>query len=124
MATFVNEDAELTTLVARLRAHQRLYFSSNAKYWQGLASHLSQPTGSERDADNLDSNPTDQVEKWPYAKLKTLCSYEVHTYHGPDGKGWVLLATAKGSDGLYKKASSVGPETWRSFDWQKDDDGL
>ena len=43
----------------------------------------------------------------------------VHTYNGPQGKGFVGEVWVRYEGVTYYKARNYGPETWRTFDWRQ-----
>ncbi len=106
------------------------YFTVNGIYFQGLLTHLAPITGvgngasGDRDADNLTSSPTDQIEDWlvagfgpPLTTQIMPCTLQLHTYNGPLGKGWVAVLKFIFDGGAWQRSHQVGPETHRTHDW-------
>lgn len=115
---------------ATLVTKQDDYFSTYARYFQGIWSHssdLEQTDLLDGDtlADNLGGLPSDQVHDWrdylgnTLDTLKFPCRLRIDVYEGPQGHGWqaVLQVLYKGD--LYSRTQQVGPETSRTKSWGK-----
>lgn len=99
------------------------YFDTHGRFPQLLRTHLEiPPKGQQKAPDNLQATPTDSTVKWSgLGQLPStmLSRMRIDVYNGPGGHGYVVVNEAiDDADIIYEKATNVGPETWRSFDWR------
>jgi len=45
--------------------------------------------------------------------------YEIHEYSGPDGIGYQIVFYKEVGGKHYTMSKSVGPDTWRNYDWME-----
>lgn len=121
-------DLWLTNKVPVLVAKQTIYFSTHAKYWQGLITHSAIPShvtaiAGDVAADRLTFTPSDVAESWadivPEFNLEVFAAAaRVDQYSGEQGKGWVLTVWVRFNSAIYVRAKGFGPETNHDHDWR------
>ncbi len=120
-----NCDAFLDGLFSQLRTQQEAYFRASVgknedgtdiprgKYWQGLRIN----------EQRVDSTRRASGHQQAWAELNlTLpntipCQVEVHEYDGPQGQGWMLIATVTDNNKQWRRVLHYGPESWREHNW-------
>jgi len=107
---------------AHLQSRQETYFATHGKYFQGVATNTA-PADPNEVAPDLTKKPTDQPHSWSDAGItlpaSVPVSLSIDTYNGPQGKGWLLRASAIiGSDHYVVCVHGAGNEN-RAFDWRK-----
>lgn len=119
---FQAEDALLDELAAELAPRQHAAQRARGRYWQGLQTPAAVPEEGERLPPDLTRKPTDQPDDWaaagPPLPPDLPLAVAVHTYDGPQGQGYVLLAWAKRGGRVWVAARAVGPEEARAHGWR------
>lgn len=131
-------DSRLSTLwTNQILPRERAYFSAKGRYWQGIITTDLASLPNNRDADastaevapGISRKPTDQAETWSDAGLSLGATIpmaiEIHTYDGPNGRGFVGLVWVRHNGNVYSRAqehheSDVQGEPWRSFAWRRE----
>ena len=113
-------DAFLDGLLPQLRTAQAARAESG--YWQGAPTPANWPTRTVRREPDLTACVLSHKESWADLGLKDLpaawpCTAEVHTYDGPMGRGWLLVATVRDGTEAYRRILNEGPETAMARDW-------
>ena len=122
-------DNWLTPRWSWLTGKQDDYFTANGLYFQGLWTHTAEVEqtdllGGDTLADNLASKPSDRPHDWRDAVGNALDSLpfparlRLDVYDGPQGKGWQAMLQVRYQGNVYERVRQVGPETYRTHDWQ------
>lgn len=98
------------------------YYSLSGKYFQGLPTHTTIPgDGGTAYPDLWYGHPIDQQYTWQDLNGIPLeahpCSFQIDTYSGPEGSGWVLTASVSVGGSIYSRAWAYGPEALYNSDW-------
>lgn len=124
-------DGRLATLwTGQIVPRQDAYFAANGKYWQGVrTTTLALCPNNPSDASpsvlevvpTMTVKPTDQAEDWTAAGINlgatVPMAFEIHSYNGPQGKGYVGIVWARWNGNVYTRSQNFGPETWRTEPW-------
>jgi len=107
----------LPKALAKIDIMQKKYFKDNKEYWQGLKTM----TDSTKKAG---SQPSWKDQKISLTGMTENIS--VHTYDGPNGKGYVVIIEIEVEGGTYQMKRANGAEKWREHSWTftPDDDGI
>jgi hypothetical protein len=117
-------NGDIDGLVSSIAALQVSYFSTNGKYWQGLATHSAIPADAAEVApDMLGDAPSDQVETWEDFGVSlpgtTCVCLHVDTYNGSSGHGYVVRGQVVLDGTTYNRSVNVGPDYSHSTDgWE------
>lgn len=114
-------DQRAAVVKVDVTAKQDQYFAAHGRYFQGIQTSAA-PADGATITPNLGVKPSDQAETWADLFPSTFnasepTQYEIHTYSGPSGSGWVLY-TRVILDGVeHLKAENHGAESFRTYDW-------
>jgi len=116
-------DSRLAELSGYIEAKQAECYGAFGIYFQALETHSTPPVdGTVTPADQLDLKPTDQPFGWAdvggFPLTEPVASVRIDTYHGPKGRGFVVVMTFVFDSVTYTKSVNFGPESERSHDWQ------
>ena len=115
-------DAQVELFTAHLDTFEAAYLAEHGQYFQALASHSTAPD-SIQPPDGMETHPTYQDETlatlWTAAALpyELGWSFNVSTYDGPEGMGYVLTVETVVDGNTYRRAVNTGPETYRAAEW-------
>lgn len=111
----------LQSRAMEIAGKQANYLAAQGRYWQGLFTPILVP------ADELEL-PVDPTRKatdhpsWAAAAIAlpvtAPCQLWCDSYDGPQGVGYVLGVRVVWQGRTYERRRNVGPETWRTHDWQ------
>jgi len=131
-------NARIAEYQPQIESVETQYLKDYGHYWQGLSTHseAAKPEYTAADkvqpitevkvypADSLNIKPSDQLAERSWSELfptlvdKLAADLRIDVYDGPDGMGYVI-SLRYCVDGLcYLRSVNVGPESWRSTDWQ------
>lgn len=113
-------DTALATFLPILATKQAAYFARVGRYWQGLETHVTTPTGGTASVPTLTRRPTDQAESWAdqgYAVPSRSFSFTVNVYDTGKAHGHELVTRFKDAGGMWQRVVNVGPETDREQPW-------
>ena len=113
-----------TALLADFATRQETYRTNRGRYWQGIRTPVVVPLTPATVAPNLTLRPTDQAESWADAGVvlpaQVEVSIQVDVYQAPGGHGFVVCVFIRMSaTETWMRCYNVGPETWRTHDWQQ-----
>lgn len=116
-------DTKLNAAWAHVQTRQAAYLTSRGRYFQGVRTHAVTPSDGLETPPSPLGRPSDQSESWLEAGYSLpvtmpMC-LEIHTYHGPHGKGYVAVLTVRISGHTWRRVQNVGPETWRTRAWHR-----
>lgn len=108
---------------------QANYLAEVGYYWQGLATH-GQTSGNTIPEDGNDStcdftrkpinlNAKDWNEMGLVLAAALPLCLEVYNYHGPSGKGYVIIGQLRYNTILHRRMINVGPDTLSDRDWME-----
>lgn len=114
------------TLIGDLRIAlepiQTSYRVVNRKYWQGLSTSSAIPKDGIEVETERNKHPSDQIETWEDVGVLVPSmmpvSLEIHTYDGPQGQGYVIIASVEIAGRRWVRSVNVGMESWRMQPWQ------
>jgi hypothetical protein len=112
----------------QLSARQAPYLTANGHFFQGTRTSAlpvnlnnASPTVTEI-APDLTQRPRDRPHRWADfgAVLGATIPFalELHVYQGPQGRGWVAIASLIWNSQRWIKTRQSGPETSRERDWR------
>lgn len=110
---------EFPTIANAIVNYQIAYFEENGRYWQGIRTHEIAPTDGRTEVPIKTRRPSDQAEDWSAISLPNSMdvALEVHTYDGPNGKGYIIFGECIIDGEVWRRAINFGPETYRDSDW-------
>jgi hypothetical protein len=124
-------DAQLQAIWPEIESYQDSYFVANGCYWQGLITHHAELPANGTDVlpDVGDLTPTDLPVPWPDQLIADprAEALVIDAYEAPAGHGYVLTALVNITPTeapppqtmvRWQRAQNVGPEEWRTSDWQ------
>lgn len=118
----VDCDTLFATVDLTISGKQTTFKTPQGNYFQILPSHTAPPKDGVLEAPTKTTKATD-TESWNdqavALPLLMPCSFAVHNYNGPKGKGYVLQAIVEQGGKLYVRSKNFGPETYRTHDWQE-----
>jgi len=116
-------DADKTAQKVIIDELETVYFAAKKKYCQVLPTHDVIPADGVATAPNITKKPTDQDESLSDFGLvladKLPYCLSINVYNGPSGHGYVIIRDVIGSKIQYREAENVGPETYRTHDWEE-----
>lgn len=108
-----------------LQTRQNAYKAAKGRFWQGISTHdkNNPPDGDTDVSPNKSRKPTDQTEDWTDIAAGFPANWpanlEVNTYSGPQGDGFVVVITVKGTGNeIWERSVNFGPETHWERDWR------
>ena len=113
------------TAMPAIQTAQAAFLAKRGRYWQGALTPTNLPTKTVKRAPDLSLSLGPDEGSWADLGISLSatipCALEVHTYDGPDGKGWVLIGSVLESGVLWRRAvNAEGPEKHRTMaTWQR-----
>lgn len=114
-------EAEAVSFIAAIDAMQTGRVAAREPLFQGLPTHDTPPRDGEQKTVEATRKPTRQADNWRdvLTMPATLrANYQIDTYGGPLGEGYVITQSVEDAGVRYERAINQGPETWREHTWR------
>lgn len=117
-------DGELDKLLVHFDTRQEAYFVLNDRYFQGIKTPATKPADGATKVTDSALKPTDQDESWADAGFvlpnELPMSMAVHTYDGPQGKGYAIVLEVIEQNTTFSRIVATGLDgPRRTHNWQR-----